>query len=33
MDIGGVYVHELVRTPDGWRSERLVEELIWDRKP
>ena len=28
--IGGAYVHDLVRTPAGWRSERLVEELLWD---
>ena len=33
MDIGGAYVHDLVRTPDGWRSRRLEEELLWDRKP
>lgn len=33
MDIGGVYVHDLVRTPEGWRSRRLEEELLWDRKP
>ena len=33
MDIGGVYVHTLVRTPDGWRSRALVEELRWERKP
>ncbi len=33
LDIGGVYVHTLVRTAEGWRSERLVEELLWDRKP
>jgi SnoaL-like domain len=33
LDIGGVYVHTLVRTSDGWRSRRLVEELLWDRKP
>jgi len=33
MDIGGAYVHELVRTPEGWRSRRLEEELLWDRKP
>jgi hypothetical protein len=32
LDIGGVYVHTLVRTPDGWRSRRLVEEMLWDRK-
>jgi hypothetical protein len=33
LDIAGVYVHSLVRTPDGWRSRRLVEELLWERKP
>ncbi len=32
LEIGGVYVHSLVRTPDGWRSSRLVEELRWDRR-
>jgi hypothetical protein len=32
MDVGGVYHHELVRTPDGWRSRRLHEELVWDRR-
>ena len=32
LDIGGVYVHTLVRTAEGWRSRRLVEELSWDRK-
>ncbi|MGE2718738.1 nuclear transport factor 2 family protein [Mycolicibacterium celeriflavum] len=26
---GGYYHHELVRTPDGWRSRRLVEENVW----
>lgn len=33
MDVGGVYVHDLVRTAAGWRSRRLAEELLWDRKP
>ena len=33
LDIGGVYVHTLVRTAEGWRSRQLVEELLWDRKP
>ena len=28
--IGGVYVHDLLRTAEGWRSRRLVEELRWD---
>jgi hypothetical protein len=32
IDLGGYYHHELVRTPDGWRSRRLVEELVWERK-
>ena len=26
---GGNYHHQLVRTPDGWRSEQLVEETKW----
>ncbi|TQF74024.1 nuclear transport factor 2 family protein [Rhodococcus spelaei] len=26
---GGWYNHELVRTEDGWRSRRLVEESAW----
>lgn len=26
---GGYYHHELVRTDDGWKSERLVEENVW----
>lgn len=33
MDVGGYYLHTLVRTPRGWRSRRLEEELVWDRKP
>ncbi len=32
MDIGGAYVHELVRTPEGWRSRHLHEEMLWQRK-
>ncbi len=32
MEVGGSYLHQLVRTPDGWRSRELVEEIIWDRK-
>ena len=31
MDIGGAYVHSLVRTPQGWRSQRLHEELLGQR--
>jgi hypothetical protein len=26
---GGYYHHELVRTPSGWRSKHLREEMIW----
>jgi hypothetical protein len=30
-EFGGLYHHDLVRTGDGWRSRRLVEELVWKR--
>ncbi|OHV22203.1 hypothetical protein BBK14_25875 [Parafrankia soli] len=26
---GGYYHHDMVRTPQGWKSERLVEENLW----
>jgi hypothetical protein len=26
---GGCYLHDLVRTPNGWKSRRLVEEPTW----
>ena len=26
---GGYYHHEVVRTPEGWKSRRLVEENLW----
>jgi 3-phenylpropionate/cinnamic acid dioxygenase small subunit len=26
---GGYYHHDVVRTPGGWKSERLVEENVW----
>lgn len=32
MEVGGYYRHQLIRTPDGWRSRELVEEIAWDRK-
>ena len=32
MDVGGVYAHDLVRTDAGWRSRRLVEEVLWHRQ-
>jgi hypothetical protein len=28
---GGLYHHDLVRTPAGWRSRRLSQELVWTR--
>jgi hypothetical protein len=31
IEIGGVYEHDLVRTPEGWRSRRLVERQLWRR--
>jgi hypothetical protein len=30
-EFGGLYHHDLVRTGEGWRSRRLVEELCWKR--
>ena len=30
---GGYYHHQLVRTPDGWRSRELREEMIWFANP
>ena len=26
---GGYYHHDFVRTPQGWRSKHLVEEMVW----
>ena len=26
---GGCYHHDFVRTPEGWKSQRLVEESLW----
>lgn len=31
VEVGGYYHHDLVRTPDGWRSTRMVDELVWTR--
>lgn len=31
IEVGGYYHHELVRTPAGWRSRRMVDELVWTR--
>ena len=30
---GGCYHHDLVRTPDGWKSRRLIEENRWFLNP
>ena len=31
VEFGGIYHHHLVRTPDGWRSRQLHEEIVWKR--
>jgi hypothetical protein len=31
VEFGGIYHHELIRTPEGWRSHHLLEELVWKR--
>ena len=31
VEIGGIYHHTMVRTPDGWRSRQLHEEVVWKR--
>ncbi|KQW47973.1 hypothetical protein ASC77_16380 [Nocardioides sp. Root1257] len=31
VEFGGIYHHVLVRTPDGWRSRKLHEEIVWKR--
>ncbi len=30
---GGYYHHEFVRTPNGWRSKHLVEQMLWRQNP
>jgi SnoaL-like protein len=30
---GGYYYHDLIRTPEGWRSRRLREEMVWTANP
>jgi hypothetical protein len=29
VEIGGIYHHTMVRTPAGWRSRKLYEEVVW----
>jgi hypothetical protein len=31
VEVGGYYHHDLVRTPTGWRSRRMVDEIVWMR--
>jgi hypothetical protein len=31
VEFGGLYHHTMVRTPDGWRSRKLHEEIVWKR--
>lgn len=31
VEVGGLYRHTFVRTPQGWRSRRLHEEVTWTR--
>ncbi len=31
VEVGGKYHHTMVRTPDGWRSRKLHEQLVWKR--
>jgi hypothetical protein len=31
VEFGGIYHHDLVRTPEGWRSRALVEEVVFKR--
>ena len=31
VEFGGIYHHTMTRTPDGWRSHKLHEEVVWKR--
>jgi hypothetical protein len=31
VEFGGIYHHTMVRTPDGWRSRKLHEQVVWKR--
>ena len=31
VEFGGIYHHTMLRTPGGWRSRRLHEQLVWKR--
>jgi hypothetical protein len=29
VELGGIYHHSMTRTPEGWRSRQLREEVVW----
>jgi hypothetical protein len=31
VEFGGIYHHSMTRTPEGWRSHTLHEEIVWKR--
>jgi hypothetical protein len=31
VEIGGLYRHTMTRTPEGWRSRKLHEQVVWRR--
>lgn len=31
VEVGGIYRHTMVRTPEGWRSRNLREQVVWTR--
>ena len=31
VEVGGIYRHSFVRTPQGWRSRKLFEQVVWTR--
>jgi SnoaL-like domain len=31
VEFGGIYHHSMMRTPEGWRSRHLHEEVVWKR--
>ncbi|MDN5744191.1 MAG: nuclear transport factor 2 family protein [Nocardioidaceae bacterium] len=31
VEVGGIYHHTFVPTADGWRSRRLIEQVVWTR--
>ena len=31
VEVGGYYHHDVVRTPEGWRSRKMVDEVVWSR--